>query len=358
MVENEQVQMAVATQPPQQTALQDIQEFSVEEVVAMTNKVKAIQQRIMVKDEHYGIIPGCKKPSLWQAGAEKLCLAFRLKPSYVVIPTDLPGGHREYMVTCTMTHIPTGRIFGEGIGSCSTMETKYRYRGEGRQCPQCGQPTIIKGKDEFGGGWLCYAKKGGCGAKFKDGDSTIEKQEGGKIENPDIADTYNTVIQIACKRAYVKATRSSTAASDIFTDTIGDPEDPQADAEPRGESQKQPIQQPKRMSEKPKAPDQAPAGDEAAHQAELAQVCFNMAVEGKVVKADEQYKNFTLDEAWANAETGDLAEMNCVELSSFWSDKDKKVVSGKKASELTGKWLNSTLRRAKELAATLQPSDV
>ena len=36
-------------------------------------------------------------------------------------------------------------------------------------CPECGQPTIIKGKEEFGGGWLCWKKEGisgGCGAKF------------------------------------------------------------------------------------------------------------------------------------------------------------------------------------------------
>jgi hypothetical protein len=355
MAENETTQMVVVA-PSQQTALENVQEFSVEEVVAMTNKVKAIMQRIMVRDVHYGIIPGCKKPSLYQAGAEKLCLAFRLKPSYVVIPIDLPTGHREYTVTCTLTHIPTSRIFGEGIGSCSTMETKYRYRGEGRQCPKCGQPTIIKGRDDFGGGWLCYAKKGGCGVKFKDGDPEIEKQEGGKIENPDIADAYNTVIQIACKRAYVKATRSSTAASDIFTDTIGDPEDPQGDGEPHANGQKQSVQQPRRASEKPTDQQQSGAS-EADHRKELAQVCFNLATEGKCVKADAQYKNFTLDDAFEGTDAGELAVMICVELSSFWSDKDKKVVPGKSANELKGKWLESTLRRAKELVESAQSSD-
>ncbi|KKM07766.1 hypothetical protein LCGC14_1730650 [marine sediment metagenome] len=33
-------------------------------------------------------------------------------------------------------------------------------------CPECGQPTIIKGKEEWGGGWVCWKKEGGCGAKF------------------------------------------------------------------------------------------------------------------------------------------------------------------------------------------------
>jgi hypothetical protein len=36
-------------------------------------------------------------------------------------------------------------------------------------CPACGKKgAIIKGKAEYGGGYLCFAKKGGCGAKFKD----------------------------------------------------------------------------------------------------------------------------------------------------------------------------------------------
>ena len=33
-------------------------------------------------------------------------------------------------------------------------------------CPECGQPAIIKGKEEWGGGWVCWKKEGGCGAKF------------------------------------------------------------------------------------------------------------------------------------------------------------------------------------------------
>ena len=41
-------------------------------------------------------------------------------------------------------------------------------------CPLCGNTTaVIKGKAEYGGGWLCYAKKGGCGAKFQDDDPRL-----------------------------------------------------------------------------------------------------------------------------------------------------------------------------------------
>lgn len=43
------------------------------------------------------------------------------------------------------------------------------------KCPKCGKTgSIIKGKQEYGGGWLCFKKKEGCGAKFNDGDERIE----------------------------------------------------------------------------------------------------------------------------------------------------------------------------------------
>lgn len=41
-------------------------------------------------------------------------------------------------------------------------------------CPVCGVVgAIIKGKPEYGGGWLCFQKKGGCGAKFQN-DPTLK----------------------------------------------------------------------------------------------------------------------------------------------------------------------------------------
>ena len=41
-------------------------------------------------------------------------------------------------------------------------------RTEQKVCPKCQKPAIIKGKTEYGGGMLCFKKKGGCGAKFTD----------------------------------------------------------------------------------------------------------------------------------------------------------------------------------------------
>ena len=36
-------------------------------------------------------------------------------------------------------------------------------------CPACGADAIIKSKAEWGGGWVCYKKRGGCGVKWPEG---------------------------------------------------------------------------------------------------------------------------------------------------------------------------------------------
>jgi hypothetical protein len=208
--------------------------MSVEGVMAQVNAIQELTKRAMRSGEHYGIIPGTSrkdkdgkelaKPSLLKPGAEKLSMMFRLSPTYTGqdCPVQYENGHLEYRLTCTMTNIRTGEVWGQGVGSCSTLETKYRYRKAEQTCPKCGKPTIIKGKQEYGGGWLCYGKKGGCGAKFQDGDPAIKNQNMGRVEHDNPADYYNTVLKMAKKRAHVDAVLTCTAASDLFTQDLED----------------------------------------------------------------------------------------------------------------------------------------
>jgi hypothetical protein len=197
--------------------------LSVENVMAQVGAIQTLMGRAMRKDEHYGVIPGTGiKPSLLKPGAEKLCMMFRLSPSYIIDRRDYPNSHLEFAITCTLTHIQTGAIWGQGVGLCSTMEGKFRFRKAEQICPACGKPTIIRGKKEYGGGWLCYKARGGCGEKFQDGDPEIENQNMGRIEHDNPADYYNTVLKMAKKRAMVDATLTATAASDIFTQDVED----------------------------------------------------------------------------------------------------------------------------------------
>jgi hypothetical protein len=208
-------------------------EMSVQAIVARKRKIGEVMEAVMTSGEHYGLIPGCgDKPSLFKSGAEVLATTFGLAPTFKINRTDLPNGHREYEIVCTLHHIATGAVVGEGVGTCSTMESKYRWRRGERKCPDCGKATIIKGKDEYGGGWVCFAKKGGCGHKWPDGEKAIESQEAGRVENPDIADTYNTVLKIAKKRAQVDCTLTAVGASDILTQDLEDLPPPSNHNEP------------------------------------------------------------------------------------------------------------------------------
>ena len=194
-----------------------------EAIQNQVNVIQKVMKQVMKDGEHYGKIPGCgDKPTLLKPGAEKLSTTFRLAPAYQITKTELTGGHREYEIVCSLRHIPTGQMVGEGVGLCTSMESKYRWRNADRKCPKCGKEAIIKGAEQYGGGWLCWKKKDGCGAKFPGGDQSIESQEAGRVENADIADVFNTVLKIAKKRAHVDAVLTATAASDIFTQDIED----------------------------------------------------------------------------------------------------------------------------------------
>jgi hypothetical protein len=197
--------------------------------------IQEVAQSVMKEGEHYGAIPGCgPKPTLLKAGAEKLLATFQLVPLVEVIQTDMPNGHREYRITVSV-QTREGSLVGQGVGTCSTLEAKYRWRGGKRLCPDCGADAIIKGKKEYGGGWICFQKKGGCGNKWNDGAAAIEGQAVERVENPDIADTYNTVLKMGKKRALVDAAITATAASDFFTQDLDELQEAQGD-HPRQEA--------------------------------------------------------------------------------------------------------------------------
>lgn len=209
------------------------QALTCDQVVGRVNLIKSVMATVMEKDIHYGAsYPGDTKMNLLKAGADILAVTFQFAPEFEVVETDLGAGHREYRVNCAMKRQATGAVMANGVGCCSTMESKYRWRNSKKKCPVCGKETIIKGKQDFGGGWLCWANKGGCGSKWSDGAREIEDQPVGRVENADIADVYNTVLKIAKKRAQVDATITATGSSSMFTQ---DAEDTHAQEEQHGE---------------------------------------------------------------------------------------------------------------------------
>jgi len=225
-------------QAAQMTAWTPTFAMSVDDAVAQVRMKREFMARVMVEDVHYGSLPGTRedKKCLFKPGAELLLSAMGLHAELTdaAPPTlDITGRDHggepfiEYRRTCAIYRQigpdEVGRmLIARAEGSCSSWEVKYRYRNAQRRCPDCEQETIIKGKAEYGGGWVCHRPKGGCGQKFQDGDLRIERQELGRIKNPEVADVANTILKMADKRAFVAATLLATGCSDIFTQDIVD----------------------------------------------------------------------------------------------------------------------------------------
>jgi hypothetical protein len=175
----------------------------------------------------YGVIPGTKKKTLLKSGSDKLAELYGLYDEYVIISSveNWEKGLFDYTLKCVLKSRRDDSMVGAGVGSCSSFESKYRWRDMKRSCPQCGKQTIIKGQEKFGGGWICWRKEGksdGCGAKFGDSDKSITEQTVGRVENPDIIDSKNTVLKMAKKRAKIDAVIGVTRSSGIFTQDMDD----------------------------------------------------------------------------------------------------------------------------------------
>lgn len=188
----------------------------VDEVKRQVQLIQDLMKRLMKDGEHFGTIPGCgEKKTLLKAGAEKISFMFRLSPDYKIERIDLSNGHREYIITCTLRHVESGLIYGQGVGSCSTMEGKYRYRWDNTGRPVPTEYWETRDPEILGGPQFAPRKQRG-----NDGKQTWIIFQ--KVDHADPADYYNTTLKMAKKRAHVDATLTATAASDIFEQDIDD----------------------------------------------------------------------------------------------------------------------------------------
>ncbi len=203
--------------------------MDVQRVVQQTRAIQQVMRDLMKPGVHYGIIPGTEKqdkagndiskPSLWQPGADILCMLFRLRPEYKETITEREGFY-GVLVRTHLIHIPTGEVWGEGLGSANSRETRYLNQVKRRVCPNCGKATIFKSRDP-GGGWYCWKAKEGCGTQFPEGDPAMSVDRA-QINPDKVCDLHNTILKMGCKRSKVGGVLTATAASEIFTQDLED----------------------------------------------------------------------------------------------------------------------------------------
>jgi len=168
--------------------------------------IKRIVKEAFQEGVHYGSATGQAggKPSLLKPGADDAIQMLGLSPDYEVVEARGDGEkapHLSVNVRCKLSS-PTGAVVSMGCAAANTFEKKWRYRKAEIECPECGEPAVIKGREEYGGGWLCFKKKGGCGKKFPES-AAFDSND--RVENPDPWDLANSIVKYAEKRAEIDA---------------------------------------------------------------------------------------------------------------------------------------------------------
>jgi len=212
--------------------------------------------QVMKLNIHFGAI-GTGKPTLLKAGAEMLCTAFDFVPRFkaLSIVEDFERGLFFYRYECELYDKHTGLLVATGIGSCNSMETKYRFRWvKEDELPLYNlSPQNFKAheiKNATIGEWgfaITKAETSGKYGKPKEywqrfneaiaNGTAIRSQKDtsrGKsdfweipsvlyrIDNPDIFEQVNTFDKMAQKRALVAAVLIGANASEFYTQDLED----------------------------------------------------------------------------------------------------------------------------------------
>jgi hypothetical protein len=152
----------------------------------------------------FGIIPGTKKKSIWQPGAQKLLffngLGCRIEsqPDTVV---DFKTPFFNYVFKAIVFHKRSGKVVAECVGSANSMESRYRWQ------------------------WVAEYKVP-RGVNVQDLE-VKEDDNGGKryrIDNPDVYTLPNTLMKMAQKRAMIGASLLACRASENFTHDVEEEE--------------------------------------------------------------------------------------------------------------------------------------
>lgn len=180
----------------------DTGRMSVANVVQQAMVIQEVMKAVMKENVHYGVIPGTDKPTLYKAGAEKLCLVFHIADEYRVEDLSTGPDAIRYRVTCIGRHQQSGTEMGSGIGEAQTGEEKYRWRKS--VCDEEFEATPANLRR------VKYAR--GKGGSFY----TI------KQVRTEPADLANTVLKMAAKRAKMAMVLNVLAASDAFGQDLED----------------------------------------------------------------------------------------------------------------------------------------
>ena len=182
------------------------------EIKAQVQRIQQILKDVMLKDVHYGVIPGTHKPTLYKAGAEILLTTFRIAVDPVIddLSTDDCIRYRVQLrgIANAAIHLGevSGTVVGVGVGEASTDEEKYKWKSCMEK--QFAATEADRKRIKYGWSW---------------GQARGEKVETETMQvRTEPADLANTVLKMAKKRAQVDLCLTALAASDVFDQDLDD----------------------------------------------------------------------------------------------------------------------------------------
>lgn len=217
------------------TQYQENLPMTAEDITAQRDVVKQIMAKAMVKDVHFGVIPGTQRPTLLKVGSDMLLSAFHIAAEPVVEDLSQPDVI-HYRVRVRGTTMGSGNLVGVGIGEASSNEEKYKWR----KCHQREFDNTPENRRR---------------TKYYGNGNAVPQV---RTEPADVA---NTVLKMAKKRAQIDLTLTVLAAGDIFTNPDASPQAP-ANAPQRPQNPTHAPAQPATSYENVPTQDAAPAADQ------------------------------------------------------------------------------------------------
>lgn len=171
-----------------------------------------LKDRVLKEGVDYGQIEGTNNKMIFKSGCEMLCIVFALEPEFELDESKSNFEDKLIRVrsTCRLfkTDMETGfrRQVAMAMGTCSSLEIKYRYRWLYQRPTEI--PASVDKMDTVA--WW----------KEKYGDKAVRIFKGSppqyRIENPDIYDIENTIVKMANQRSLRSAVLLATGADRIF----------------------------------------------------------------------------------------------------------------------------------------------
>lgn len=171
--------------------------LELQEVQARIDRVRALQEQVLVDGRDYGVMPGTERPALLKSGAETLLLTFQLGHRLDKIETEFDEHGRKLGVTYRCTAFS---LTSDGVELVRATCDGYAGYEESRYFQSVEQ---LEARERFNA-------------------DKYQRQVNPTKFAQEYRAPWNTVVKMAEKRALVGCALQATAASGLFTQDLDD----------------------------------------------------------------------------------------------------------------------------------------